>query len=483
MKLNPKGKSLRARLPLLAGSLLLAFAPTFGNASGLQNQLNGLFDGMTNYTPPGVYETQRRGVFSGGRFTAKSRIFQENLVNFTPPSWKGGCGGIDFFGGAFSFINAEQLVQLLRAIAANAKGYAFQLALDNLCKECMTIMENLAKKIQELNQYMGNSCQLAQGIVNDLTSGMDLKNKTDQSLVGTAKGFFSDFFESKQQTGGTSPTNELKTRDPDAWAKLVGNVVWKQLKENSAQYWFTGGDNELLEAIMSLTGTVIVQEPEEDPDQPGGSSAHTQPISTLPGKKISLADFINGGKVNIYSCSADTTNCMTAGPASGGTKDITIKGVKDQIWDILLGPMNQSGTGIVGKFARNTGTLTPSEKAFMSNMPYGMGAIVRNLSVLSEDGARQFVQESAGSIALVMSYNFVEEFFRAGRTSLASSKSPFIKVTLDLIQESHQAIRSEYSVLLNQYGAISDQVDKYNSLLTNLRKQRYMLTTLTGQAK
>lgn len=29
-------------------------------------------------------------------------------------------------------MNADQIVQLMRAVAANAKGYAFQLALDNV---------------------------------------------------------------------------------------------------------------------------------------------------------------------------------------------------------------------------------------------------------------------------------------------------------------------------------------------------------------
>ncbi|MDN4704685.1 conjugal transfer protein TraH [Vibrio parahaemolyticus] len=48
-------------------------------------------------------------------------MYEQNLVSFTPPSWKAGCGGVDMFGGSFSFINAEQLVTMMRAVAANAK--------------------------------------------------------------------------------------------------------------------------------------------------------------------------------------------------------------------------------------------------------------------------------------------------------------------------------------------------------------------------
>ncbi|MCV5433856.1 conjugal transfer protein TraH, partial [Escherichia coli] len=89
----------------------------------------------------------------------------ENLVSFAPPSWKAGCGGVDLFGGWIFLINADQIVQLLRAVAANAKGYAFQLALDNVFPDGAKWIENFQKKVQALNQHLGNSCQLAQGFV------------------------------------------------------------------------------------------------------------------------------------------------------------------------------------------------------------------------------------------------------------------------------------------------------------------------------
>ncbi|RFC87550.1 conjugal transfer protein TraH, partial [Klebsiella pneumoniae] len=58
--------------------------------------------------------------------------FDENLVSFAPPSWKAGCGGVDLLGRTIKKKKTDQIVQLLRAVAANAKGYAFQLALDNV---------------------------------------------------------------------------------------------------------------------------------------------------------------------------------------------------------------------------------------------------------------------------------------------------------------------------------------------------------------
>ena len=105
------------------------------SAGGLQNKMDAVFNDMSNVSRPGVFETQRRGVLSGGSAYVRSPIMNTELVNLQAPSFKAGCGGIDFFGGSFSFINADQFVQLLRSVASNAKGYAFQIALDIACSE------------------------------------------------------------------------------------------------------------------------------------------------------------------------------------------------------------------------------------------------------------------------------------------------------------------------------------------------------------
>ncbi len=447
------------------------------NADGLQAQMDKLFDEMRHTTPPGVYESQRRGVMAGGRFTTKTRIFDENLVSMIPPSWKAGCGGVDLFGGSLSFINTDQLVQLLRSIAANAKGYAFQLALDNVFPDGAKWIENFQKKVQALNQHLGNSCQLAQGVVNDMTSGFDLKFKTDASLKGTVGGLFEDFFSSRQETNGQSPPEKMREQKPDDYQKLIGNIVWKQLKKNQAQMWFQGGDDALLEAIMSLTGTVIIGDLVDDPAQ---ANAKTTPLITLPGNKISLADLIEGGSLRVYSCANDLENCLLAGTESG-MRLVELKGIRSQISDVLLG--TSATPGVIFKYATNIGTLTDQEKAFAANLPEGIGTIVRNLSVLSKDAANIFAAESSGALALHMVYSFAEELLRATRIALANSDSPYQKTALELLAQSQNQIRKEYALLLAQYGDLATQISKYNNLLENIRKQKYLLTTLSKAPK
>ncbi|MGL4515133.1 MAG: conjugal transfer protein TraH, partial [Shewanella sp.] len=446
------------------------------NANSLQNEMDKLFGEMSNLTPAGIYETQRRGVLAGGRYTGKTRVFDENIVSFAPPSWKAGCGGVDLFGGSLSFINSDQIVQLLRSVAANAKGYAFQLALDNVFPDGAKWIENFQKKVQALNQHLGNSCQLAQGIVNDVASGFDIKHKTDASLKGTTMGLFEDFFASNTESTGKTPLEELKINQPTEYQKLIGNIVWKQLKQNNANTWFQFGDALLLEAIMSITGTVIVGDLIKDPNTTS-SDAKTSPLTILPGNKITLSDLIGGGAVDVYSCAGDSEQCLNAGTQS---QTVILKGIQHQITDMLIG--NSASPGIIYKYAHNQGTLNDQEKAFVANLPGGVGALIIKLSALSHDAADIFATQTAGALALAMMQGFINEFFRATQIAIANSQSPYKKEVVDLLAASQRQIASEYSMLSAHYGDLAEVISHYNHLIENVRKNRYMQQQLNTAA-
>lgn len=473
MLTNKKGLSTVA----LTVTLLLTTSSV--SSHGLKSEMDALFNDMTTATSPGVFNTQRRGVLAGGRFTTKSKIMNESLVTFVPPSWKAGCGGVDLFGGSLSFINSDQIVNLLRAVAANAKGYAFQLALDNVFPAGSKWIENFQKKIQELNQYLGNSCQLAQSLVDGATSGMAFKSRTDMSITAITNGLYDDMFGATQTQDGSSAVEKVKTNTKDEYEKMIGNIVWKQLKENHANSWFTYGDNELLEAIMSMTGTVIINDLVDSTS--GGVSSKTNPITTLKGNKVKLAELMSGDKVTVYSCGSDTTNCLKAGAASGGTKKIRIKGLKDQIEEILLG--TPSRVGVISRFANNSGTLSDDEKRFMASLPVGIGSIIRNLSVVSQDASELFAVNASGAVALYMTYDFVNQLYGAASVAIKTSRSPYKGEVDKVLAESQANLRAEFALLQTQYGDLSQQITSYNNLLKNVRKQRYMTASLNKPSK
>lgn len=451
------------------------------SASGLKSQLDKIFDGMSHGTPPGVYETQRRGVLAGGRYTVKTRIFDENLVSIAPPSWKAGCGGVDLFGGSMSFIKTDQIVELLRSVAANAKGYAFQLALDTVFPDGAKWIENFQKKVQALNQYLGNSCQLAQGLVNDVAelSPWEIKGQTNASIQSTVKGICDDVFECNAESKGKSGKEQLRDHDVAAYNELIGNIIWKQLKKNNVNNWFTYGDYALMEAMMSLTGTVIIDDLAADPNIPVPSSGVPHQTNNLHmlAKKLKIADFIEGGEIEVYSCGSDLDHCISAKDPSSITK-INLEGFKDKILNILLG--GGSSVGIIHKYATNQGALSDAEQAFITNMPAGMGAVVRNLSVLSRDSAAMFATEASGAIALAMVYNFAEELLRATKLAMTNSQSPHKVTALEVISEAERELRHEYQSLIAIHGDLTHLLSKYNTILDNTRKQRYLLATLTN---
>ena len=74
--------------------LLLILLPLFwvspANAN-LDNEIKGMFTDMINVTPGGSYETQRRGVITGGEIALRNKVVHPNLISFVPPSARGGC--------------------------------------------------------------------------------------------------------------------------------------------------------------------------------------------------------------------------------------------------------------------------------------------------------------------------------------------------------------------------------------------------------
>ena len=114
----------RANVPL---AVALALALGCGPArAGLRDALDSMF--VANATRPGAFESQTRGGFVGGSLVARAPIRSINIVTFDAPRLNAGCGGLDLFGGSFSFIDASQLVALLRSIATNAVGALFFIA-------------------------------------------------------------------------------------------------------------------------------------------------------------------------------------------------------------------------------------------------------------------------------------------------------------------------------------------------------------------
>lgn len=470
---------------LLAISIGLATLGSPAANATLSQELNSMFSEMSNVSQPGVHQSQRRGVVFGGRLTTKNRIINQNVVSFVPPHIKAGCGGIDMFGGSFSFINSEQLVQLMRAVAQNAIGYAFQLALDAVCAPCSKHIAFLQDTISKLNQYLGNSCQLAQGLVDTGLRALTETQRKDEENKATDTGVSMDSFWSKLKESAKN----LKQDKPDVYKELVGNVTWRELQKNRVSNWFRHGDNDLMEAMLSVAGSVIVGDLIDDPKPaPGSKGGKTNKITKLDGYLLTLQELAfgsDGGRIiRMYDCSADRETCAGRdGATPPRIKELfNFEGVEMKIRKELLG--TGSSTGLIAKYARpelaSTARFSSSEEAFLAGLPSGLGGMIRNIAPLSEEAARQFVEQNSAIIALEMTYELVNELMRAVTSAVASSDSAFASQANEVFRDSQRRLVEDRAVLAGRHGNLSLVMERYRSYMELQQKKRYMYDTMTS---
>lgn len=453
----------------VSACLTVAAAPIHVQAAGLQSQMDSLFGSMSNTTAPGVWETQRRGVFAGGQFTAKNRIMNENLISFVPPSFEAGCGGIDLFGGSFSFINADQFVQLMRGVAANAAGYAFQLALGSMCPECASIIEQIQKKIQQLNQFFGNSCQMAQGIINDTISAANGKQETEASKISFRRGI-GDIFESWTTAKGKSPVQETADNAPaDFQKKIQGNIVWRALKSHAVSGWFAGGDEDMLEAMMTISGTVIVGDMVDAGD--GKKSPQYTPIK---GNKIRFQEIMegtNGQPIKILRC-GDRAVDKCLNPTM---QNVVIKGFRKMLEEKLLDGTSGS-PGLVHRIAANQGTLSPADQAFLSPQRYGLSGLIFQLAKHGRMGAVQLTERAIPHLAYDMAALMVDDMLKAVEAAVKISDDAHMKELESILRDSRQDLRAQQQQVRGQIGDPTDLFRDYIAILDITQKIRYAAT-------
>lgn len=319
-------------LKKLTLAVCLATCMTATVSANIQQQVNSMFNSMVNVTAPGAYKTASLGVVTGGNITLRNRISTVNLIQITPPSAKGGCGGINMYMGSFSFINAEEFIGLMRNIAANAVGvasaFAFNMALEAMDSMTSGVISKLKDTMQSMNQAMLNSCQLATGIVtetaNAFSEGRDLK----AAAQGVMKNVTSDFFGSRRASG-ESPAQRISESGAAKACANQGNILWCAMRKSGFTDQILYGSQENAEFLMSMVGTYIVTLATDDE---GGKNYVATPLKPMP--NVNLEVFVEGTQepIEIYDCDTPE-DCMSPSKRTldniEGLSTKIVKAVKD----------------------------------------------------------------------------------------------------------------------------------------------------------
>lgn len=341
-------------LSLLAG-LHLAVMPMTAQAD-VASTMARAFDEMgaaANVTGPSAYQGQSAGYYSLGNVWVRMPQKTTAVANLQLPSARAGCGGIDLFSGSFSFINSGEMVAFMKAVANNAAGFAFKIAIDTICPECGQVMESMRQAAQLMNNFNMNSCEAAQGLVGAIWPQSDLADKAFCESIGNASGLFTDYAAAKHGCGSKGErSSTVAAADPltqDVNPALPRNFTWEILKKTD--YFKSGGsyDYQMMEYVMSLVGTIIYQPPSD------GSQGRYSPVLGDSSGRLATALLDGAGSpaVQYFKCD-EHDKCLnpTLTPLSllkEHALRARVRGMIDTMADK----------------ARTSTPLTPSEKALL----------------------------------------------------------------------------------------------------------------------
>lgn len=407
----------------------ITYVPS-STAGGLDGVLDGMF---ANVTAPQFSKDQYRGTVSFGGVYVRSPVTSIQVASFDPPRVSVGCGGIDIYGGSFSFITADMLSQFIRNIAQNAAPLAFKLALDAVSPQLGAALNKFQDMAQKMNMAQKNSCEISQGMFDAAKTGglsgvMENLNTLKTGALATAEGWGNDFAEGMRlavsQQDPSTPSNGKSFKEVLAKNKDTGNVVWNALvlresptPTNSTPIVTGIADNAQLakELIISLVGTSLSTEIT-------GASYRDQSISLkrtaqadIPTPKWvpveptlnTIDDLLNpklnstatgvGGQntysVTVLTCIGPTksTTCLEMEP-----KVTNLPGVRGYIIKRMLGDETYETThdadsnSIIGRLQCDTTCsgygITPQQQKFLNQL--GRIPAVSLLSRASRNGGR-----------------------------------------------------------------------------------------------
>jgi conjugative transfer pilus assembly protein TraH len=343
-------------------------------------------------------------LYTGGSLMMRAPGRNYPLVNAQLPSLRAGCGGIDLYGGAFSFINKQQFISLLQNIGSNAVGYAFKLALQSISPDIDKLLTELQDQINKINAMNINSCEAAQALVNGVVGEFDNSVQSGCANISQYLGSVSDRAEARLTCATNAPTvvrTAASSSDPNVRnATFVkGNVTWLALKQ-------VGGaiSREEKELIMSVIGSVILTPPADDGS--GASPRYVEP--TL----VGLRDLLLGrgtsaaaGNVDIevYLCD-EPDECLNPSRATVSAK-----------------PFTQLVTERLRRMSDNIASRTPQSPADIGFVNNTTEPVYKMLSVANAVPGSSTAETLIETYKDVIALDYAETFLnRAIRQALAA---------------------------------------------------------------
>jgi len=388
--------------------------------AGIMADMNSMF--MSNTTAATTFSTSdRMGVF-GASVSMRTPIQSVNLVSFDPPRLTAGCGGIDLFGGSFSFINGAALVSLFRNIASNAAGLAFKAAIQLISPSLSKLMTEFQSLLQAMNNLGKNSCSMAHLIVDPAAKSISDAIDGDGNTGTVENNGCSDAADclSTYLSGATNYLNTVGRFNPRSGNQAVKAIIasgasgilgMAGLSNANGSTDDSSNPNSLnVQILLSFIGYSIDGVPCNQANEDGASTSTTSPTGSI-GSRIdckapailSLDDMVHGGGVGsprpdiplrIYTClnpngTGNSSDTDQQPCTQMQTTTLDYQGIEGWVNNSLFGSNDGSAptdTSIVGMVnSQTSGKFTSAQNQFQhqAGMP-----VVALMSKITDPNAR-----------------------------------------------------------------------------------------------
>jgi len=423
MRIAPKWK---AGICLAATCALVGADTATADVSGQLNSFFTSMGGSANVTGPVAYSGQQGGYYSGGnlwvRFPAQQTF---SLGNLQMPSVKAGCGGIDIFTGSFSYINSDQIVAMMKAVANGAEAFVFNLAIDAISSVIGVNIKEISQKLQQFLQHSLNACQAGEQVAAGLAGMAGARDSQFCKQIGNSQGVFSDWAASEQGCGtGGSQTSTLSGNKDKTIPAGPYNYTWTMLTQKYPSF-----DTDFKQYLMSLVGTVIYQ--------PGTSDTQGPTYQFIgQGDPALITALLDGGSAaQVYAC--DTSDqCLN--PTQTTLNVSTSAALKAQVYNMLM--------DIQGRIQGNQ-ALTNQEIGLLGATTIPLYKIMVVNSAASFGGMNSADLTELSEIAAVdLLETVVQQFYKMvtdGQTSFHNADPTTLKQWQDQLRTVSQTLDSQ----------------------------------------
>ena len=408
-------KNLGTTILLLINMISInSFADVAGDLGGFFTSLG--YDGSV--TEATAYQGQAAGYYSGGGAVLRNQVKNIQIMHVDLPSLRAGCGGIDMFGGGFSFVNAQALTEFFQKVMSNASGYAFNLALETVVPEIAHSMQYIQELAQKINASNFNSCEMAETLVGGMWPRVKATQQHICKSIGNQNNLFSDWAEARQkcsEDGHYSDKINKAAEDPKYKQMVIinKNLIWDALLVNS----FLSNDIKLAEFFMSLSGTITFN---------AEGKAHV--YNSLAQDRSVTKALLEGGRAKIYVCD-EPKKCLNP-----GLNEIVISEDK-----ALYKKITKSINEIIVALRNDNDELSPNLKGFLQLTKFPILKFI-NAHLMSGNVAMALsITNYSEAIAKTLLMQYLNEALQTAESSLSGTDYP-PEIHKQLIDQIHQAL-------------------------------------------